>query len=265
MILSCENLIRHNPNILQMFSISSDSLPYIFSSLSISKSLKNIKFLENKTKDIGILMYGNERILNDKQVKENTFELVSKGSLTEDCSLCFNNFLRINMESSCGNCGNAVCLDCLSEWYCHNTSGNIIFPRKIYCPFCVNFPKYNVIKRFNIRNIQMTIARANMDDSVYYAWCKQCNLVKEYCNKSCSEDVPNLKNNFICDDCLSPKENDRRKKCPGCGVLTEKYVGCNHIECPSCETHWCYVCGFSSEFSDEIYSHMWNEHNSIGL
>ena len=51
------------------------------------------------------------------------------------------------------------------------------------------------------------------------------------------------------------------KECPGCGVLTEKVDGCNHIACPvkGCGAHWCYFCG--EDFtSGDIYSHMDKAH-----
>jgi hypothetical protein len=37
----------------------------------------------------------------------------------------------------------------------------------------------------------------------------------------------------------------RAKKCPGCGVVTEKVSGCDHITCMmnGCGAHWCYICG----------------------
>jgi hypothetical protein len=39
------------------------------------------------------------------------------------------------------------------------------------------------------------------------------------------------------------------KTCPGagCGVSIERTGGCKHMHCPipSCDTHWCWVCGRS--------------------
>lgn len=33
------------------------------------------------------------------------------------------------------------------------------------------------------------------------------------------------------------------KKCPSCKAPTQKGVGCNHMTCSQCRTHWCWVCG----------------------
>jgi hypothetical protein len=53
----------------------------------------------------------------------------------------------------------------------------------------------------------------------------------------------------------------RAKACPGCGVMTEKVGGCDHIACmmKGCGAHWCYFCG--EGFPErEIYRHMSQVH-----
>jgi len=51
------------------------------------------------------------------------------------------------------------------------------------------------------------------------------------------------------------------KKCPGCGTLSQKTTGCDHVTCPvpRCGTHWCWNCTliFSPE---KIYAHMQKTH-----
>jgi hypothetical protein len=32
------------------------------------------------------------------------------------------------------------------------------------------------------------------------------------------------------------------KPCPSCNVLTEKAGGCNHVACPACKKHFCWIC-----------------------
>ena len=46
------------------------------------------------------------------------------------------------------------------------------------------------------------------------------------------------KNNFI-------------KKCPHCGIITEKYEGCNHITCSKCNYQWCWLC--NEQYNVEHY------------
>jgi E3 ubiquitin-protein ligase RNF14 len=32
-------------------------------------------------------------------------------------------------------------------------------------------------------------------------------------------------------------------ECPTCGAHIEKTIGCNHMQCSTCNTHFCYLCG----------------------
>ena len=32
------------------------------------------------------------------------------------------------------------------------------------------------------------------------------------------------------------------KKCPNCGIITEKDQGCNHMVCSKCQYQWCWLC-----------------------
>ncbi|GMT09957.1 hypothetical protein PFISCL1PPCAC_1254, partial [Pristionchus fissidentatus] len=61
--------------------------------------------------------------------------------------------------------------------------------------------------------------------------------------------------------------NSRVKKCPNgnCSAMIEKSEGCNHMECPMCKTHFCWLCGFSSMAQGDIYKHMNEQHGGNGL
>ena len=41
--------------------------------------------------------------------------------------------------------------------------------------------------------------------------------------------------------------------------MTQKSSGCDHLQCPSCGTHWCFFCG-QAKPEREIYAHMANDH-----
>ena len=41
----------------------------------------------------------------------------------------------------------------------------------------------------------------------------------------------------------SQKHSDSPRKCPICGVLTERIAGCDYISCSGCNKHWCWQCG----------------------
>lgn len=51
------------------------------------------------------------------------------------------------------------------------------------------------------------------------------------------------------------------KRCPGCGVKSQKSLGCDHVTCPikTCGVHWCWQCARIFHQRD-IYSHMSREH-----
>lgn len=86
--------------------------------------------------------------------------------------------------------------------------------------------------------------------------------------------MPNIKD-FICEECMnihvkSVFENALDaslldiKKCPSCQMDTTKVGGCNHIICPRCQCHWCWVCcSYQGENNvpfnnNTIYDHMSN-------
>jgi len=60
-------------------------------------------------------------------------------------------------------------------------------------------------------------------------------------------------------DCIRARF-DFQKTCPGCDAMTYKAGGCNHMTCPVCNTHWCWICRWKASNSDEIYSHLTQTH-----
>lgn len=55
------------------------------------------------------------------------------------------------------------------------------------------------------------------------------------------------------------------KNCPRCQTMLEKSFGCNHMTCPACGAHICWVCleTFSSDMP--VYNHMEAKHEGIGV
>ncbi|KZW03715.1 hypothetical protein EXIGLDRAFT_715787 [Exidia glandulosa HHB12029] len=49
------------------------------------------------------------------------------------------------------------------------------------------------------------------------------------------------------------------KRCPGCQAPIEKYEGCNHVTCPRCNTHSCWVC-MKAFTAATIYTHLGEAH-----
>ncbi|KAJ8609759.1 hypothetical protein CTAYLR_009253 [Chrysophaeum taylorii] len=42
------------------------------------------------------------------------------------------------------------------------------------------------------------------------------------------------------------------RACPSCSLRVQRSYGCNHIECPGCRQHWCFVC--ESPWSPDHYA-----------
>jgi hypothetical protein len=55
------------------------------------------------------------------------------------------------------------------------------------------------------------------------------------------------------------------KQCPRCMVAIDKTEGCNHVTCPVCQTHICWVCMQTFENGLCIYGHMEAEHGGSGV
>ena len=58
------------------------------------------------------------------------------------------------------------------------------------------------------------------------------------------------------------KSGSNVKQCPtpDCGVI-EKFEGCNHVTCPQCKKHICWVCLASFDSSGDCYGHLSDAHN----
>lgn len=60
------------------------------------------------------------------------------------------------------------------------------------------------------------------------------------------------------------KDRKNRKQCPKCGMVIEKTGGCNHMECPKCRRHLCWICLMHFENSGECYRHLGETHGGYG-
>jgi hypothetical protein len=61
------------------------------------------------------------------------------------------------------------------------------------------------------------------------------------------------------------KEEKGFKDCPKCKTTMEKTEGCNHMTCPGCKVHICWVCLETFSTPDPCYTHMNAKHGGIGL
>lgn len=192
---------------------------------------------------------------NNKEVYEdNSNKEVDEDNIDEEqlCQICYDNFLMPKLSSACGRdeCNSLVCKECLNEWYDQTKRGCVIVKDNILCPFCKSIP---IVEKIDIINekILVKIINFNFNERYYYALCTECNNIMEYCERECSNGIPNVVD-FICHKCIG---NFKAKRCPGCNMYVEKVSGCNHISC-FCGTHWCYVCRKKFDTKDETYRHL---------
>ena len=190
------------------------------------------------------------------------------------CSLCFSSFNSTNLHPSCGRhgCLQRICRACLSGWYGLNTTGRIINTAALSCPFCRRKPNPRTLARYGMGiHAVGDLAKAVQESGEWvYAWCMECGFARQYMERVCARGVPAELENWRCGDCCVPPETQRTgddnvsniKPCPGCGTMTEKICGCDHIQCTGCGTHWCYFCGGMFPEKD-IYRHMSEAHGGF--
>jgi len=159
------------------------------------------------------------------------------------CNDCWYNFLSIKIEENkltLIKCLNYECQEKLSDEFIINLLNSnkkliekykkfkleleiINDTNKKFCPFpnCNSYAELKDIKEKYVK------CQNN------HKFCFLC-LEKPHGNKPCKDKLDKslikyLKNNFV-------------KKCPHCGIITEKSEGCNHITCSKCSYQWCWLC-----------------------
>lgn len=213
------------------------------------------------------LKYNNKPVVNRSQIEDSIKTQLDYEDPREMCLLCCENVEMNQMIESCGNCTQRICKTCFKEWY-NNNPGEIVYYSKFNCPFCKQVPKYSVIKPIN-RLLAMISRKVVYDPKVYDAWCKDCNKIVYYCDKSCAREIPKLKG-YQCKDCkinTMPDYDKNTKTCPNidCGITVEKDGGCNHITCV-CHNHWCWHCkfiGIPDNEGEDVYDHLSEVHGGF--
>ncbi|CAG9329458.1 unnamed protein product [Blepharisma stoltei] len=75
--------------------------------------------------------------------------------------------------------------------------------------------------------------------------CPECH--GKFCVR-CKKEVVGMTHEVRCEMQRIGEENkkwieENTSTCPSCEFKTEKNGGCNHITCPNCNTHYCFICG----------------------
>ena len=232
-----------------------------------NKNKNDDSILKNSVKSLNI-ENKNNNLKNNSAIEKKEDEEEEKviSEVKKECSVCGDEFIE-NKKNRVKKCGHSFCEGC---WYdflsikikenklptikcldfnCQsklddefimnllNSDTNLIKkykkyklelevindPNKKLCPFpnCDSFLELKEIKN------QYVTCENN------HTYCFEC-LKEPHGNLPCNEKVDNsiieyAKNNFV-------------KKCPNCGIITEKQNGCNHITCSKCQYQWCWLC-----------------------
>ncbi len=255
--VTCSALLQENAT----GNMSTDDLRHIFGGSGIFKMKDNVT-VDVTSLPQSLLTYKRKPIVNPVDVKQSLTTLIKGGNIeTATCDLCFSDVLPKHLRMVCGRkgCSSKACDDCLSAWYGATAPGLVALVPNLLCPFCKKSPAPKVISK---HNKQLSLLRdlniSELDPSWYHGWCEGCYTIKPAVEKVCSEDVPEL-SRFKCEQCIAEKGKIATKDCPQCGVTTLRTSGCAHLTCPTCSTHWCWICGQASTYQD-IYRHIATEH-----
>ena len=223
--------------------------------INLNKNNKenNFKIQKQKIKNIPI---------SETIIQVNKSDQIEK----KECEVC-NEIFVVNRNNKINNCGHAFCsgfwYDFLSVKIKENKLPSIKCldyncNEKLTDDFIINLlnKDINLIKKYKKYKLELEIMNnpnkklcpyPNCDSYLEkkeirekdatcknnHSFCFEC-LKKPHGNLPCNENIDKsilefAKNNFV-------------KKCPKCGIITEKNNGCNHITCAKCGYQWCWLC-----------------------
>lgn len=186
---------------------------------------------------------------------------------SKTCSLCFSSKRNLDLTLACGRtgCHQRICRGCMQGWYGLNDVGHIINTAALSCPYCRRAPTSKILAKYGMGIHEVANLQAAVEErgTWIYGWCQVCYHARRYMERVCAAGAPEEQRDWTCAHCceiVADRDHIRledMKECPGCGVMTDKTGGCNHITCstPGCGAHWCFICG--GKFDEEtIYPHM---------
>ena len=223
--------------------------------INLNKNNKenNFKIQKQKIKNIPI---------SETIIQVNKSDEIEK----KECEVCNEIFL-VNGNNKINNCGHAFCSGCWYDFLSVKIKENKLpsikcldynCNEKLTDDFIINLlnKDINLIKKYKKYKLELEIMNnpnkklcpyPNCDSYLEkkeirekdatcknnHSFCFEC-LKKPHGNLPCNENIDKsilefAKNNFV-------------KKCPKCGIITEKNNGCNHITCAKCGYQWCWLC-----------------------
>ncbi|CAM6121807.1 unnamed protein product [Calypogeia fissa] len=245
------------------------SLFHLISTAGVSSFCEDVSLFPTISTDQKLTLHG-KVIHNFPELRCRLMSWVSRRRTEKaTCSLCFSSTRKTDVLPACGRsgCHQRICKDCLGGWYGLNAPGRVINTAALNCPFCRRSPTTKTLAKHgtgvhSVGDLRVAVERSG---EWIYAWCSACGYARQHTERVCAAGAPPELVDGKCEDCLlNMGILMKTKECPGCGALTQKRSGCNHITCvvPNCGAHWCFECG--GRFDEgEIYGHMQAEHGGF--
>lgn len=223
---------------------------------------------KKEEQEIGQLTYQGYPIFDSPSVSDLITETLTTHTGVEACQLCASDVSVFNIVPVCGHCPQRVCRKCTATWYGSVQVGHVVSQSHTQCPFCKAVPIFQITKKMalgHIRNIRQTKSSADIcswQHNKIFALCTDCMQLKPAFDRECAAAIPSV-SDFRCESCLPLSIGDvEGKQCPGCGIVTQKNGGCNHLHCAACDCHWCWECARCEDVTGEafdgetVYDHM---------
>ena len=210
----------------------------------------------------------NDLILEDNNINKKLIKNTKKNTeisiKEETCGICSNKFIE-NDGNKLKNCGHSFCNDCWYNFLSIKIEENKLTfikclnyecQEKLSDEFIINLLKSNqpLIDKFKKYKLELEIINDPKKKFCPYPDCNSYAVLKDNKYVKC------LNNHMFCFICLEKphakkpcsemieksiqvfSKNHFLKKCPHCGIITEKVSGCNHITCSKCNYQWCWLC-----------------------
>ena len=259
--------------------------------LSTNNGIVNHKFVQDRNKtSIKCYLCGEKKEIHLGYIPDNKSENIitvytrknNSDSLSDSineekiCSACEEPFIS-NKANTVQKCGHSFCNGCWYDFLSVNIEENKLSnikcldyncKEKVDDEFIINLLKSNekLIKKYKKFKLEFEIMNDPNKKLCPFPNCDSYLELKEIKNKY----VKCLNNHSYCFICLKEPhgklecdsksesssirefaKNHFIKKCPNCGIITEKSSGCNHIICCRCKYEWCWLC--NQKFTENHY------------
>lgn len=180
----------------------------------------------------------------------------------EICFMCLSDVSidTVNTNNICKTCKVLIHTPCADIWY-NISRGKVTNINTLNCIKCREPSNYKNFGDYFKTQEEMNnlVEEMKTNKEWVYIRCSICDKIKKYIETTCANYFQqNPLYALACGDCTS----NAIKKCPGCQIPVQKNGGCNHINCPNCDSHWCWICSKIYPKS-EIYNHIDDEHFEI--